>query len=111
MSNVTLSIAGRNYTVACADGDEERVRDLAAMIGERLAGIGASLNNPMEAKNLLIASLILADELDEARKDPPPPPPAVEPPTAMPGLAEELEALAERLEKTAEALESGAPTS
>ena len=103
MSDVTLSIAGRNYTVACAEGDEDRVRELAEMIGERLAGIGASLNTPMEAKNLLIAGLILADELDEAKKAAA----TVErAPEAGPEVADGLEALADRLEKTAERLES-----
>jgi cell division protein ZapA len=100
MSDVTLSVGGRNYTVACAEGDQDRVRELAAMIGERLAGIGATLTTPMEAKNLLIAGLILADELDEARKG------QTEEPSG--GFGERLEILAERLETTAQMLESDA---
>ena len=100
MSNVTLSVAGRKYTVACADGDEDRVRDLADIVGQRLAGIGASLNTPMEAKNLLIAGLILADELEEARK-------GVASVAPDPQIAEGLEAIADRLEKSAQMLESG----
>lgn len=104
MSDVTLSVRGRNYTVACAEGDEDRVRELAAMIGQRLEAIGASLNTPMEAKNLLIAGLILADELDEARK-------GASPPAADPSVSNDLEKLADRLEKLAQTLEGGDATS
>ena len=109
MSDVVLSIGGRNYTVACADGDEERVRGLSEVIGDRLAGIGAKLTTPMEAKNLLIAGLILADELDEAKKaaqgELAAAPPTSEPPSDE--MAEGLEAIADRLEKTAILLEGG----
>lgn len=117
-----MSIAGRNYTVACADGDEDRVRQLAGMIADRLEGIGATLNTPMEAHNLLVASLILADELDEANTAAaasPSPDPA---PTPAPAEARrpvdpeldftvDLEELAQRLENAADALESEAQTS
>ncbi|GMM93843.1 cell division protein ZapA [Qipengyuania sp. MTN3-11] len=102
MSDVTLSVAGRKYTVSCAEGDEDRVRTLAQMIGDRLAGIGASLNNPMEAHNLLIAGLILADELEEAQKSSPSAAPMAR---AAPAVADALESLASRLENAAEALE------
>ena len=114
MSDVTLKVAGRNYTVACADGDEDRVRLLAGMIAERLERIGATLNTPMEAHNLLIASLILADELDEAnnamatRSATAPAPPPVD---TGPDLTIDLEELAQRLENAADALESEAQTS
>lgn len=113
MSDVTLKVAGRNYTVACADGDEDRVRLLAGMIAERLERIGATLNTPMEAHNLLIASLILADELDEAnnamaRSVTAPPPPPVD---TGPDLTIDLEELAQRLENAADALESETQTS
>ena len=113
MSDVTLKVAGRNYTVACADGDEDRVRLLAGMIAERLERIGATLNTPMEAHNLLIASLILADELDEAnnavaRSVTAPAPPPVD---TGPDLTIDLEELAQRLENAADALEREAQTS
>jgi len=99
MNDVKLSVGKRTYTVACAEGEEDHLRHLAGMVDARLAAIGADLMGQTEAKNLLIAALILADEVHEAKK-------------AIPAnrdddhrLAETLETLAERLEKSAAKLE------
>lgn len=67
MSTVTLTIGPKNYTVACADGEEAHITALGAMIAEKYALLGAS-RAPLEAQNLLFAALFLADELAEARK-------------------------------------------
>jgi cell division protein ZapA len=67
MSEVTLSVGGRNYTIACEDGQEDHVRNLAGMIEERLEAMGTN-QSAFEAKNLLFAGLFLADELTEAKK-------------------------------------------
>jgi cell division protein ZapA len=67
MSEVTLIVGGRNYTLACEDGQEDHVRSMAAMIDERLSALGPSLTS-IEAKNLLFAGLFLADELTEAKR-------------------------------------------
>ena len=67
MSQVTLQIAGRNYTVACADGEEAQVQHLGQVIDEKLAKLGGNLSSA-PAQNLLFAALLLADEVDEARK-------------------------------------------
>ena len=99
MNDVKLSVGKRTYTLACAEGEEDHLRHLAGMVDARLAAIGADLMGQTEAKNLLIAALILADEVHEAKK-------------AIPAnrddddrLAETLETLAERLEKSAAKLE------
>lgn len=67
MSNVTLKIGPKSYTVACADGEEAHIAALGAIIAEKYAQLGAS-RAPLEAQNLLFAALFLADELAEARK-------------------------------------------
>jgi len=72
MSTVTLSIGPKNYTVACADGQEAHIQALGAMIAEKYARLGSS-RAPLEAQNLLFAALFLADELAEARKQAAPP--------------------------------------
>lgn len=66
MNEVGLQIGGRTYRVACAPGEEERVRRLGATIAEKLAALG----NPAgpDAQNLLFAALLLADEVHEARE-------------------------------------------
>ena len=67
MSEVTLTIGRRNYTVACADGQETHVRAMGAEIAERLRRLGPN-QSTNDAKNLLFAALILADELFEERQ-------------------------------------------
>lgn len=101
MSNVTLQIGGRSYTVACAAGEESHVSRLGQLIDDKVKEVGgASLN---EVRQLLFAALLLADELHEARnRSGAAPAPAL----AHPDHADQLEALALRLEATAQALEA-----
>ncbi len=96
MSNVSLKIGGRDYTVACATGEEDHVRALGAMIAGKVDEMGLSAQG--EARQLLFAALLLADELHEARARAQ----AANPDAHAPAL----EALANRLEKIATALES-----
>ncbi|GAA4643943.1 hypothetical protein GCM10023115_19030 [Pontixanthobacter gangjinensis] len=67
MSEVKLSIAGRDYTVACAEGEEAHVISLGGLIDEKLGQLRGSLSSS-ESQNLLFGALFLADELHEARK-------------------------------------------
>lgn len=67
MSQVTLTVGPRSYTVNCADGEEDHIRRLAAMIDEKYALLGAA-RTPQESQNMLFAALFLADELAEARR-------------------------------------------
>ena len=100
MSNVTLQIGGRGYLVACAAGEEERVQELGQMIEGKVRELGPAGHN--EARLLLFAALLLADELHEARKQG-----GSAPGSAPAGdQADALEALAARLEKCAITLES-----
>ena len=99
MSDVALLIGGRSYTVACADGEEDHILELAAMIDERLSRMGTNLSH-MEAKNLLFAALMLADEVHEAKRRQPPP-------VDTARLAGQLDRVAQALENAAGTLERG----
>lgn len=61
---VTLTIGGRNYTVACAPGEEDHITKLAAAIDAKVRQLGGS-RSPQDSQNLLFAGLLLADELHE----------------------------------------------
>jgi cell division protein ZapA len=65
MSEVTLTIAGRKHTVACAVGEEAHITKLAESIDAKLRQMG-NLAAP-DSQNMLFAALLLADELHEAR--------------------------------------------
>jgi cell division protein ZapA len=101
MSNVTLTIGGRHYTVACAAGEETHIERLGHAIDGKLQGM-PNLAGQSEARTLLFAALLLADELHEARSGGSA---AVDRPAPD---AEALEALAERLEGLAARLEDAA---
>jgi cell division protein ZapA len=96
MSNVSLAIGGRSYTVNCDPGEEDHVAELGAMIDAKLSSLGQTGQN--ETRNLLFAALLLADEVYELRAgNAPAAPPSVSP--------ERLEAIAGRLENLARHLE------
>lgn len=100
MSIVTLTIGPKNYPITCADGQEDHITALGAMIAEKYAEIGAA-RAPLEAQNLLFAALFLADELAEARKQAPEPKAG---PSVDTGEIEALRATIARLEAELEAV-------
>lgn len=67
MSEVKLSIGGRDYSVACADGEEAHIARLGETIDAKLQQLGSNLT-ARDAQNLLFAALLLADELHEQRR-------------------------------------------
>jgi cell division protein ZapA len=67
VAQVTVSINGRNFDIACDDGQEQRVAALAHEIDRRIAELARSVGQVGENRLLLMAGLIIADELAEAR--------------------------------------------
>ena len=68
MAEVTIYINGRAYNIACDNGQEGRVVDLASHIDQRLQQIsraGAAYN---DAHLMVLTSLVLADELFDIRE-------------------------------------------
>ena len=76
MASVEVEIAARKYSVACRDGEEEHLRSVAAIVDRKAQDAAAALGSLSEARQLLFASLLLADELKEHRSGQAPPPPA-----------------------------------
>ena len=101
MAEVDLTIAGRSYRVACRAGEEESLRSAAALVDGKSREALAGLGTLSEARQLLFASLLLADQIVDNR------PPEAAP--ADPKLAESAKAIAERLESLAGALENESP--
>lgn len=68
MPQVSVSIASRVYELACGDGEEERVQELAAYVDEKVNELRLQLPpGTPEVKLLVFAALLLADESREAR--------------------------------------------
>lgn len=105
MAEVDLTIAGRPYRVACRSGEEDSLRRAAALVDSKSREALAGLGTLSEARQLLFASLLLADQLVEGS---PPAEPAAAAPAPAPGpdptLVRRIEALAERIEGLADRL-------
>jgi cell division protein ZapA len=68
MAQVTLSIGGHSYSVACRDGEEQHLYGLGALVDTKAQQALANVSSASEMRSLLFASLLLADELQEAQK-------------------------------------------
>lgn len=66
-ATVTVSVAGRSYEIGCDDGQEERVRSLAADIDRRVNDLLKSVGAVGEARLLFMAALLIADELADLK--------------------------------------------
>jgi|AP95_1055475.scaffolds.fasta_scaffold277443_1 cell division protein ZapA len=66
MAQVSVTINGRNYPIVCDDGQEEHVSRLASYIDKRASEIAATVGQVGESRLLVMASLLIADELAEA---------------------------------------------
>ncbi len=98
MAEIDLTIAGRPYRVACRTGEEDSLRAAAALVDAKSREALAGLGTMSEARQLLFASLLLADQIVDERPSEPGPP--------DPKLAESANALAGRLEALADSLEN-----
>ncbi len=66
MAQVDVTINGRNYRVACDDGQEGHLRQLAEYVDQRVMELVGSVGQVGEARLVVMASLLIADELSES---------------------------------------------
>ncbi|WP_122465765.1 MULTISPECIES: cell division protein ZapA [Brevundimonas] len=114
MATVTIEVNGRPYAIGCADGQEERVRMLARQFDGNVQRVAGEVGQVGDIRLFLMAALILADELHEARLAPGgraaeasvdnPVEETSREDRAEPGLAEALNAAAARIERLAASL-------
>jgi len=104
MAYVDIQVGGRAYTIACRAGGEDHLRGLAALVDAKAKEASAAVGSVNEARQLLFAALLLADEASAA----PVSVPVVDTGAPLTALAARIEAIADRLE--AAALEDVDPT-
>jgi cell division protein ZapA len=68
MAQVTIRINGYAYTVGCEDGQEHHLELMAADIEQRINSIKAIGGQSGEARLMMLAALLLADELYDTRR-------------------------------------------
>ena len=68
MGQINLTVNGRPFTVTCDDGQEARIRRLGQYVDAKVAEFVGTLGQVGEARLLLLAALVIADELADANE-------------------------------------------
>jgi cell division protein ZapA len=109
MAQVVVKVNGREFSLSCADGQEARIRRLAQYVDSKVAEFTKTVGQVGEARLILLAALVIADELSDANE-------ALrlersrqgaaggEP--ELPGAASGIRSIAERIESVADRIES-----
>jgi len=66
MGEVTIAVNGRAYRFACGDGEEARLRELAAYVTSRMEGLAREHGNVGDERLLLMTALMITDDLWDA---------------------------------------------
>lgn len=119
MARVSITINNNTYDIACADGEEQHILDLAGVLDAKVGELVGAIGQAGESRLLAMAGLLMADEMAELRDEvqrlraeaelaPPSPPAPVAP--AQPRIDEDrlagmLEAMAGRIETIADTLQ------
>ena len=68
MGQTTITLHHKSYGIACDDGQERRISQLANYVDERVTEIAAGGGTSTEAHLLALTSIVLADEIFELRE-------------------------------------------
>ena len=66
MAQVSVTINGRSYQIACDDGQEANLTRLADYVDKRVGELVAAVGQVGDDRLLVMASLLVADELSDA---------------------------------------------
>ena len=67
MSTLNLTIYGREYTIACDDGQEAHLNQLAHEVNDRVRQISQQVGRQGEGMMLVLAALMMADEMAQKK--------------------------------------------
>jgi cell division protein ZapA len=62
---VTVTINGRNYTVACGEGEEQHLLDLASYYDKQIRLLTEEVGQVGDTRLLLLGALMIADQLSD----------------------------------------------
>jgi len=68
MGQISLTVNGRPFALTCEDGQETRIRRLGQYVDAKVAEFVKSVGQVGEARLLLLAALVIADELADANE-------------------------------------------
>lgn len=99
MAQVTVTINGRIYPVTCNEGEERRIEELSRYIDSKVKTFASELGQIGESRLLVLAALVLADELADAKAE-------AGRPRSSNGAGSDDEIVADGIENIAERIES-----
>ncbi len=67
MPLVNVMVNSRAYTIACDDGEEEHLKELAAHVDSKVRELLGSVGQVGDQRLLLMAAVLITDELFEAK--------------------------------------------
>jgi cell division protein ZapA len=103
MAQVTLRINGYAYTIGCQDGEEKHLDAMGAEVNRRIEGVRLAAGQSGEARMLVMAALLMADDIFELRRKLEVAEGGAKP---DPKLGRKLSRMARRAEEIAEGLET-----
>ncbi len=107
MAQVDITINGRDYSISCDDGQEDHLLRLGEYVDKKVTELVSEVGQVGDTRLLLMASLLIADDLSEAFDDIS----ALEKgsgsqaPAVSKSVAEGFDGLAQRIESIAATLE------
>ena len=69
VSQVEITINGRQYRVACEDGQESHLTNLANYFDGKMASLVDEVGQIGDASLMVMAGLLIADELSDANQE------------------------------------------
>jgi cell division protein ZapA len=68
MSQISVPVNGRPFTLTCDDGQEARIRRLAQYVDAKVTQFVTTVGQVGDAKLLLLAALVITDEFVDANE-------------------------------------------
>ncbi|MGL4727782.1 MAG: cell division protein ZapA, partial [Bosea sp. (in: a-proteobacteria)] len=68
MGQVSVTIAGKSYRMACGDGEEAHLEGLAALLDQRVAEMHEAFGEIGDMRLHVMAAISIADETAELRR-------------------------------------------
>lgn len=69
MGQITVVVNDQKYSLACRDGEEEHLLSLATYVNDKTKHLVENLGNVGETRLLLMAALLVSDELLETKEN------------------------------------------
>ena len=69
MAQVEITINNRQFRVACEDGQENHLKDLAAYFDTKVSSLAGAVGQLGDTSLMVMAGLLVADELSDMRSE------------------------------------------